>query len=395
MLKRCVFALVGAIVLGALVVTLAPSLDGLAPTAATAEGQRWGAGGQRRADESPLTVEEYTPRSTLVVDEHPVPRAAFPVVDVHSHHRALSEREWAGVVQEMDELNLQVLVNLSGGTGPRLARQITTVRDSAHPDRMVFFANLDFGRGVYPGFGERAAAQLEADVGAGAVGLKFFKNFGISVRDEQGERVPVDHAELDPVFEACARLGIPVLIHVGEPSEFYEPVDALNERWLELTLLPERRLPASRYPGFEAMMGERDRLFARHPQTTFIAAHMGWHANDLARLSELLDRLPNVYIETGAILYDLGRQPRAAREFFLAYQDRVLFGKDSYRPNEFPYYWRVFETADEYFDYYRRYHAFWQLYGMDLPDEVLRKLYYANALAVVSGISRDQFMTSR
>ena len=102
-----------------------------------------------------------------------------------------------------------------------------------------------------------------------------------------------------------------------------------------------------------------------------------------------------MYIETGAILYDLGRQPRAAREFFLAYQDRVLFGKDSYRPNEFPYYWRVFETADEYFDYYRRYHAFWQLYGMDLPDEVLRKLYYANALAVVSGISRDQFMTSR
>ena len=391
MLRRFLFVL-GATLLGALFVTFSPSLDGLAPTA---EAQRRGPRGERRADELPLTVEEYTPRSTLVVDEHPVPRAAYPVVDVHSHHRSLTDREWTRVVKEMDELNLQVLVNLSGGSGARLARQIATIRDSAFPDRMVFFANLDFSHGVYPGFGERAAAQLEADVAAGAVGLKFFKNFGISVRDDHGERVPVDHPELDPVFEACARLGIPVLIHVGEPSEFYQPVDASNERWLELTLLPERRLPSSRYPGFEEMVGERDRLFTRHSQTTFIAAHMGWHANDLGRLSALLDRLPNVYVETGAILYDLGRQPRAAQDFFLAYQDRVLFGKDSYRPEEFPYYWRVFETADEYFDYYRRYHAFWRLYGMDLPDEVLRKVYYANALAVVPGINRDQFTTVR
>ena len=211
------------------------------------------------------------------------------------------------------------------------------------------------------------------------------------MRDGNGARVPVDHPELDPVFEACARLGIPVLIHVGEPSEFYEPVDAFNERWLELTLLPQRRLPPSAYPGFDEMMAERDRLFEKHPDTTFIAAHMGWHANDLERLGRLLDRLPNVYPETAAILYDLGRQPRAAREFFIRYQDRILFGKDSYRPEEFPYYWRVFETADEYFDYYRRYHAFWKLYGMDLPDAVLRKIYYANALRLIPEIDPSAF----
>ena len=366
---------------------VAAVLAGIAWYAPSPEAQRRG----QRADELPLTVEEYTPRSTLVVDETAVPRAKFPVIDVHSHHRRLSARQWARVVEEMDALNLQVLVNLSGGYGEGLARQIAVVRESRDPDRMVFFANLDFGRGVYPGFGEAAARQLEADVAAGAAGLKFFKNFGISVRDETGARVPVDHPELDPVFETCARLGIPVLIHVGEPSEFYEPVDAFNERWLELTLLPNRRLPASRYPSFDEMMAERDRLFEKHPNTTFIAAHMGWHANDLERLGRLLDRLPNVYPETGAILYELGRQPRAAREFFVRYQDRILFGKDSYRPEEYPYYWRVFETADEYFDYYRRYHAFWKLYGMDLPDAVLRKVYYANAVRLIPHLDPTAF----
>ena len=347
---------------------------------------------RRRTGETALTVEEYTPRSTLVVDAHTVPRARFPVVDVHSHHwPGFTASRWRAVVDEMDALNLQVLVNLSGGSGRTLERGLATIAGSPHPDRMVFFTSLEFRGGVRPGFGARAAAQLERDVAAGAVGLKFFKNFGIDVRDAEGRRVAVDDPELDPVFETAGRLGIPVLMHVGEPQEFYEPVDRFNERWLELTLLPDRRLPAGRYPGFETMIAERDRLYARHPGTTFIAAHMGWHANDLGRLGALLDRLPNVVVETGAILYELGRQPRAARAFFIEHQDRVLFGKDRFAPDEFPYYWRTFETADEYFEYYRRYHAFWRLYGMDLPDDVLRKVYYGNALRVVPGISRAQF----
>ena len=346
----------------------------------------------RRAAEPVLSVEDYTPRSTLVVDGHEVPRARFPVVDVHSHHwPGFTAARWGAIVDEMDALNLQVLVNLSGGSGRTLERGVATIAGSPHPDRMVFFASLDFRGGVRPGFGARAAAQLERDVAAGAVGLKFFKNFGIDVRDGEGRRVAVDDPELDPVFETAGRLGIPVLMHVGEPQEFYEPVDRFNERWLELTLLPDRRLPAGRHPSFETMMAERDRLFARHPGTTFIAAHMGWHANDLGRLGALLDRLPNVVAETGAILYELGRQPRTARAFFIEHQDRVLFGKDRFAPDEFPYYWRTFETADEYFEYYRRYHAFWRLYGMDLPDDVLRKVYYGNALRVIPGISRADF----
>lgn len=339
-----------------------------------------------------MTVEEYEPRSTLVVEAHPVPRARYPVIDVHSHHRSgFSQEYWDRMTAEMDGLNLQVLVNLSGGSGDALRRSVETIRQSRHPERMVFFANVDFSGGVTPGFGRRAAAQLEADVAAGAVGLKLFKNFGLTVRDGLGRRVHVDDPELDPVWETAGRLDIPVLMHVGEPMSFFEPVDRFNERWLELTLLPNRRLPRDRFPAFEALTAERDRLWARHPGTRFIAAHMAWHANDLGRLGTLLDRLSNVYVETGAILYELGRQPHTAREFFIRYADRILFGKDTYEASEFPYYWRVFETRDEYFDYYRRYHAFWKLYGLDLPDDVLKKVYHENALRVVPGITRSQF----
>jgi predicted TIM-barrel fold metal-dependent hydrolase len=138
-------------------------------------------------------------------------------------------------------------------------------------------------------------------------------------------------------------------------------------------------------------MAERDRLFARHPKTRFIIAHLGWHGNDLGRLAAMFDRMPNLYTEVGAILYDLGRQPRMAREFFEKYQDRILFGKDSYQPDEYPYYWRVFETNDEYFDYYRDYHAFWKLYGIGLPDAILKKVYYGNALRIIPGLPKGNY----
>jgi uncharacterized protein len=340
-----------------------------------------------------LSIREYKPKSTLVVPAHPVPRAKYPVIDVHSHHWQLTPDRYAKVVRDMDALNLRVLVNLSGGSGEGLKRTLAMIAASPAPDRMVVFANVDFKDIDEPGYGRRAAARLEADVAAGARGLKIFKNLGLSVTRATGARVPLDDPELDPVWQACARLKIPVLIHTGEPAPFFEPVDTANERWLELQVHPERRRPSPQFPSFEALMAERDRLFTRHRGTTFIAAHMGFHANDLGRLARMLDGMPNVYVETGAILAELGRQPRFAREFFTKYQDRVLFGKDSWAPSEYPYFWRTFETADEYFDYYRDYHAFWKLYGLDLPDLVLRKLYYASALRVVPGLDPKPFPT--
>ena len=335
-----------------------------------------------------LSVEEWEPRSTLVVEEHPVPRAKFPVIDVHSHHRSTTSPErLKQILGEMDELNLGVLVNLSGGSGERLKQTVATFK-KAYPKRFAVFANLDFDGIAAPDWGEKAAAQLAEDVRNGAQGLKFFKNFGMDVQIG-GKRVPVDSPKLDPVFEVCAREQIPVLIHVAEPAQFFEPHDKYNERWLELKLRPGRKRPPE--PSFETLIGERDRLVKRHPKVNFIYAHMGWHGNDLERLGKLFDDNPNLYVDVAAVLYELGRVPHSGRAFMIKYADRVLFGKDSYQPSEFPYYWRVFETKDEYFDYYRRYHAHWQLYGLDLPDDVLKKLYYKNALRLIPGIDPSIF----
>jgi predicted TIM-barrel fold metal-dependent hydrolase len=269
-------------------------------------------------------------------------------------------------------------------SGDRLARQIEAVREAGYADRFVFFASLDLNS-VGPGSGARIAAQLEEDVRAGAVGIgEIQKSFGLTNRKADGTRLQLDDPELDIVWETAARLGIPVFVHTGDPAEFFEPLDFENERWLEMALFPNRQFnDRSRYPTFDHLMAERDRMITKHPNTTWVLAHMGWHTQDLARLGRIFDEHPNVHAEVGAILYDLGRQPRFAREFFERYKDRILFGKDSFAPDEYPYYWRVFETADEYFDYYRDYHAFWKLYGMDLPDDVLRPLYYGNALRII------------
>ncbi len=343
------------------------------------------------ADGQSLTIEEWKPRSTLVVEEHPVPRAKFPVIDVHSHHRSSTTPERLDeIVREMDELNLRVLVNLSGGFGERLKTAVKTFRGH-ESSRFAVFASLNFDGIRTADWGRRAATQLEEDVKNGAQGLKFFKNLGLTVKNQQGKRVPVDDPSLEPVWETCARLKIPVLIHVAEPAEFFKPHDEFNERWLELKIHPRRHRPPDRFPPFETLMAERDRVVAGHPNVNFIIAHFGWHANDLGRLGALMDKYPNFYTETGAILAELGRQPFTGRKFFIKYQDRVLFGKDTYRANEFPYYWRVFETRDEYFDYYRHYHAHWQMYGLGLPDEVLKKLYYKNALRLIPGIDSSGF----
>ena len=339
-----------------------------------------------------VTVDEYEPRNTLVVPEHIVTSARFPFVDIHGHQRGsrMSSEAVDRLVGEMDELNMAVMVNLSGGSGASLVTGLENMtRD--HPGRFVFFANVNF-RGVGdPGWGERAAAQLEADVTAGAAGLKIFKGLGLTDRDTDGNRIPVDDPRLDPVWEKAGELGITVLIHSADPAEFWQPYDRFNERWLELTLRPRRIQPPGRSAPFEQIIGEQHNLFRRHPNTNFIAAHLGWLGHDLTRLGGLLDELPNMYVGLGAVIYELGRQPRFAKQWLIEYQDRVVMGKDSYDQEEFYTYFRVFETADDYFDYYRRYHAFWQMYGLDLPDEVLRKIYYENALNLVPKIDRSLF----
>lgn len=339
-----------------------------------------------------MSFEEYEPVSTLVVPEHQTSRAKFPFVDVHSHQWRLGGREdIEQLAAEMDKLNMAVLVNLSGRSGSRLEQLVDSVQKHA-PGRIFNFANIDFDGIGGEGWTERTVAQLETDYTNGAKGLKIFKNLGLTVRDADGNRVPVDDPRLDPIWAKCGELGIPVLIHTGEPAIFWAPIDKYNERWLEMKQFPNRhRGDSTRFPSWEQVMSEQWNVFRKHPQTTFINAHLGWLGNDLARLGRLLDEFPNMYTEIAAVLAELGRQPRFARQWFIKYQDRVMFGKDSWRPEEYPVYFRVLETADEYFDYYRKRHAFWKMYGLNLPDEVLKKLYYGNALKIFPSLDRSLF----
>lgn len=337
-----------------------------------------------------LTIEEYDPKSTLVVPEHKLDRAKFPFVDIHSHHWNPTPQEVDELIKGMDSINLQVMINLSGGTGDRLKRTVEVMK-GRYPKRFVVFSNMDYGDLDKPGFGERVTARLEQDVKNGAQGLKIFKDFGMELHYANGQRVHVDDPVFSPVFEKCADLGIPVLIHVAEPSAFFDPWDKYNERWLELKQFPQRARPPSKYPQFETLMAERNHLFAMHPRTKFIAAHLAFHGNDLARLGKLFDEHPNVYVDIAAVLAELGRQPYSAHDFLTKYQDRVLMGKDIYEVNEYKWYFRALETRDEYFEYYRKRHAFWRIYGFQLDDEVLKKIYYKNALKLVPGIDSKPF----
>jgi len=334
----------------------------------------------------PPSIVDYRPRTTLVVAEHRVPSAKFPVVDSHNH-TTVNAANIDQLIREMDELNLRVLVNLSGGSNPDSVKQkVEFIRASRRPDRFRVFANVAWNGAGGPGWAEKAVADLELSIRNGAIGLKVAKDLGMFAKKADGSRLHVDDPALGPIWDLCARLNVPVIIHSAEPQEFFSPLDYENERWLELALFRDRRHFAPGEPTFRELVGERDRMYAANPKTRFIGAHFDWYGNDLRRAAEQLDRLPNLVLEVGAVLYEFGRQPRAAREFFIKYQDRILFGKDAYQASEFPYFWRVFETADEYFDYYRDYHAFWKLYGMDLPDPVLKKLYYQNALRVTPGL---------
>jgi predicted TIM-barrel fold metal-dependent hydrolase len=336
-----------------------------------------------------VTFEEYNPPSSLVVPEHLVNQSKYPFIDVHSHQWRMGERDLNKLAKEMDALNMGLMVNLSGGSGKGIADAMTNIK-THQPQRFIIFANLNFNN-LDNDWGKRAAAQLQRDYDQGARGLKIFKSLGLSVKDSEGKRVAVNDPRIDPIWAKCAELGIPVLIHTADPKQFWEPWDANNERWLELKLRPRRKREDNDPAPWEQLIKEQHEVFKKHPQTTFIAAHMGWYANDLAQLGVLLEEMPNMVVEIGAVIAELGRQPKFARQFFEKYQDRILFGKDAYNPEEYPTYFRVLESEDEYFPYYKKYHAFWRMYGLGLPDHVLKKVYYQNALRIIPDIDASIF----
>ena len=348
-----------------------------------------------------MDIGEYSPKSTLVVDENKIYRSKFPFIDVHSHHWDMPIQDLSTLVSEMDSLNMAYLINLSGSglatffgkqdlMEKNLTSSIKNVKEN-FPKRFGVFFNINFNRIDDENFRRNTTLLINDAVNQGAIGLKVYKNLGLNLRDSKGKRVPVDDERLSFIWEECAKLNIPVLIHSGEPKAFFDPIDKFNERWLHAREKPNSFRSSDQYPAFDKVMLEQHNMFRKHSKTTFINAHFGWYANDLSKLSKILDELKNVSVEFGAVINELGRQPRAAKKFFIEYQDRILFGKDIYKKDEYYIYFRVLETSDEYIQYYRKRHGLWRLYGIGLPDDVLKKIYYENALKMFPSIDRSLF----
>ena len=337
-----------------------------------------------------ISFEDYNPKSTLVVSSNEIKRAKYPFIDIHNHQFDMPVKDLSDLVSEMDSLNMAFMVNLSGFRGQYLKMCLDNIKKNA-PERLGVFVNLNWENIDSDTFLENNIKILRDAKKDGAIGLKVYKSLGLTDKDSNGNRIAVNDPRIDPIWEECGKLGFPVLIHSADPASFWKPKDKNNERWLELKQKPNRYRNPDLFPSFESIIAEQHNVFEKHPKTTFINAHLGWMGNDLDRLSSHLDKYPNVVTEIGAVLAELGRQPKRARKFFIDHQDKILFGKDAYNQQEYYTYFRVLETEDEYFDYYRKRHAFWKMYGLGLPDSILKKVYYKNALRILPSINKSLF----
>ena len=354
-----------------------------------------------RAGAPPLPLDQFQPRSMLRVPETPVGRARFPAIDVHTH------LSWGGgsppvkllappadLLAVMDRKNVRAMVQVTGGYGEYLVESVRLLQD-AYPGRFYVLTEPMWSRVDEPGY---AALQAEAIVKAhraGARGLKVLKTLGLVLREHggSGALVKVDDRRFDPMWEICGDLGIPVAIHVGDPAAFFAPVDRYNERYEELRAHPDWSFHDRDFPSQAELLEALDRVLGRHPRTQFLGMHVASDAEDLGRVSATLDRFPNLSVETGARINELGRQPRTARRFFERHQDRILFGTDAVpsgyeTPQQvfgdalYEIYFRFLETEDEYFDYAPAPvppQGRWRIYGLGLPESILRKVYHENA----------------
>lgn len=345
-----------------------------------------------------LLLKDFKPVSMLHAGHHEVQKARFYVIDVHNHvndaaridDRMPPER----VIEVMNNTNVKTIVILTGLWGNKL-QAVMDEMVKPHPGRFMVFTQIDWSKIDDPNFSDEMVAQIKDAVSRGARGLKLLKDLGLGVRDKSGKLIAVDDARLDPVWEECGRLGIPVFIHTGDPEAFFHPIDAANERYEELISHPDWSFYGRDYPSLESLMEARNRVFAKHPKTTFVSLHMGWPEN-LDWVQSMLDKYPNVMVEFGAREAELGRQPRRTHDLFVKYQDRVMFGTDNgvseemYRNN-----FRFLETADEYFDYWGAPgQGRFEISGLALPDPILEKIYHKNAEKLFSQFHPDSGVKS-
>ena len=350
-----------------------------------------------------LKLEEFRPRSMLKVEEHHLKRAKFPVVDAHVHPRVRlhhSPELLDATVKVMDQQNIAVAVSLDGQMGDAFIEHKNYLW-TKYPDRFVIFVNVDWrGDGKErdaaswdcqrEDFARRTAKSLAECKKLGASGLKVFKDLGLVYRNPDGSLIRVDDPRWDPIWHACGELGLPVLIHTADPAAFFLPVDAKNERWEELRRHPEWSFSGPGFPQRDELLKQFENIVRRHPKTNFIGAHVASNAENLGAVGALLDRYPNLYVDIAARIGELGRQPFTARKFFIKYADRILFGTDGPRaPQRLVLHWRFLETFDEYFPYAENAfppQGFWRIYGVGLPDDVLKKIYHENAERLIPGV---------
>ena len=364
------------------------------------------------APRTPLDVEDFQPRSMLSVPETRVPAARFPVVDFHTHlgfraariggvphGEAIRFRAPASeLLPVMNAVNLRTMVNLTGGVGKGLEESIGQYQ-TPHPGRFVTVTEPLYTSITSPTFARDQADAVERARRLGAQGVKVLKTLGLYLRQQidKGPLVAVDDPRFDALWEACAAHNMPVAIHVSDPEAFFLPIDRYNERFEELNNHPDWSFHGRDFPSNKELIDARNRVFARHPKTTFVALHVGNNAENLASVAEAMDRFPNMHVEIGARIGELGRQPRTSRKFFDRYQDRILFGTDAVpygkeTPQQifgrelYEIYFRFLETEDEYFDYAPAPtppQGRWRIYGLGLPDPILRKVYQDNAVRLM------------
>lgn len=350
-----------------------------------------------------LPLKAFFPEPMLNAKFTDLRQAKFPVVDAHSHFYIRlrhDPQQLKSFVELMDRNRIAVSVSLDGRLGNQLDEHIKYLW-TEYQDRFVIYANIDWkGNGTrespktwdchQPDFAHRTVLALEHARQRGVSGVKVFKSFGLSYRNPDGSFIEIDDERFDPIWEACGRLGMPVIIHTADPTAFFQPITPTNERYEELSRHPEWHFPPEKFPSRQSLHAARNRMIAKHPDTTFIAAHFGNDAEDLKQTAKMLEDYPNVVVEFASRISELGRQPYSAREFFFKYQDRILFGTDGPWPEaRYHSYWRFLETQDEYFPYSDKPfppQGFWRIYGIHLPDSVLEKVYHKNAARVIPGV---------
>jgi predicted TIM-barrel fold metal-dependent hydrolase len=331
-------------------------------------------------EQSSLRLLDWKPRSQLMVKKTNVISPRFPVIDIHNHLGRLNNAE--KLLSRMDSAGVISVASMDGHSKNNVYREDIRKAEEIGGDKIFIFFAPEWSRVDEPGFGITEAAKVEEAVKLGARGVKVYKDLGLTIKDKSGRVVPVNDPRLDPVWAACGKLGIPVLMHVSDPKAFFTPLDQFNERYDELGVHPEWSFYGKNYPSKEEILKQRNDVLRRHPKTIFIGAHVANLPEELATVSAWLDEYPNLYVEIGARISELGRQPYTCRRFMIKYQDRILFGTDTYPDaNAYRIYYRFLETEDEYFDPAEGHHqqGRWMIYGLHLPDKVLEKIYNKNA----------------